>query len=498
MVLFVRMFLLTLLNLYAVRLILNGLGEEDYGIFNTVAGVVTLGSFLSGVMALSIQRFFSIALGEGDTQKLNDIFSSSINILAGFSFILIVFFETIGLWFLQTKIHVSVDRIDATLWIYQFAIFAFICSIMQIPYTAAIFAREEMGTYAFISTIDCLLRLGVAFLIGKLLMDNLIFYGLGIMIVAIIVFLMYAWYGHKHYPECHYVHSRRNVLSKNLLSFSGWAMLGTVASVGIIQGGIILLGMFFGPIINAAFGVALQINNAFQSLCNSMVLPFRSAMMRTFAEKQFEYLDKLFAVSNKFIFYILLAVSVPIIMEMDTILHLWLGNNVSDNTILFSRLIIIYIILISLHHPISIIMQASGHVKEYHLPVESATLMCVPITYLLFWLELPSYSVFYSMIGVCVAAHVIRLICLCRYYDRFSLGEYIISFILPALFITVVVGMIAYYLRQHIDGTFTQFLSAIILLPLSVFVLAYLFGINRKEKEFMKHFIHHFIKKRAS
>lgn len=498
LVLFVRMFLLTILNLYAVRLILRGLGEQDYGIFNTVAGVVTLSSFVSGVMALSIQRFYSIALGENDKHKLNDIFSSSIHILFILSIFLFIIFETVGLWFIHTKIPIPADRMAATMWIYQFAIFTFICSIMQIPYSAAIFAHEEMGAYALISTVECVMRVVVAYLIGKIIMDNLVFYGVGIMVVAILVFLMYAWYSHRNYSECHYVHSRRRVFCKNLLTFSGWTMLGTIANVGLIQGGIILLGMFFGPIINAAFGIALQINNAFQSLCNSMVLPFRTAMMRAYAEKQFDYVDKLFSIGNKFIYYVLLAVSLPIISEMETILHLWLGDDVSQNTILFSRLIIIYLICMAMHNPITIIMHASGHVKEYHLPVESATLLCLPITYLMFRLGLPSYSVFYSMIGVCLVAHVVRLICLCRYYDRFSLGEYILSFIIPACLIMMVGGMAAYYLQQSICDVSIQFVLVFLLSSSIVFVLAYLIGLNRQEKEFMKHFIKTTIIHRAS
>lgn len=498
MVLFVRMFLLTILNLYAVRLILRGLGEEDYGIFNTVAGVVTLSSFLSGVMALSIQRFYSIALGEKDEQKLKDIFSSSINILAVLSFVLFILFEIVGVWFIRTHIPIPAERADATWWIFQFALFAFLFSIMQIPYTAAIFAHEDMGNYAFISTVECVLRVAVAFLIGKIMMDNLVFYGMGLMIVAIIVFLMYMWYGYKHYIECHYTHTKNHILYKKLLTFSGWTMLGTIANVGIIQGGIVLLGMFFGPIINAAFGIALQINNAFQSLCNSMVLPFRSAMMRAFAEKQLDYLDKLFSVSNKFIYYILLAVSLPILSEMKSILHLWLGDDINQNTILFSRLIIIYMICMAMHNPITIIMQASGHVKEYHLPVESATLLCLPITYVLFRLGLPSYSVFYSMIGVCMIAHIIRLICLNRYYERFSFSKYIISFIIPALFITIVGGLIAFGLHRYINNVLIQFIIVALLSPLVVFILAYLFGISQQEKDFMKQFIKTIKMKRAS
>ena len=498
LVLFVRMFLLTILNLYAVRLVLRGLGEEDYGIFNTIAGVVTLSSFLSGVMALSVQRFYSIALGLGNPKRMNDIFSVSMNILIVLSVILLILFETIGLWFIRTEIHIPPERMHATLWLFQFSLFSFICSIFQIPYTASIFAHEDMGAYAMISTVECILRVVVAWMIGKMIMDGLIFYGFGLVIVAILVLLLYAWYGSNHYEECHYRLVRQSPLYRRLLIFSGWTMFGSVANVGLIQGNIILLGVFFGPIINAAFGIALQINNAFQALCNSMVLPFRSAMMRAFAEKQFDYLDKLFSVSNKFVFYILLAVSLPILSEMVNILHIWLGDDINQDTVLFSRLIIIYIICLAMHNPITIIMQASGYVKEYHLPVESITLMCLPVTYILFRLGMPSYSVFFSMIGVCVIAHVVRLVCLCHYYKRFSILDYIVSFVIPSCVITIMSGLIAYTLHHHISDVYVELFSVILLMPLVVIVLAYLFGINRKEKELTKSFVINFIKRRAA
>ncbi|MBQ6210906.1 MAG: polysaccharide biosynthesis protein [Prevotella sp.] len=495
-VLFVRMFILTILNLYAVRLVLNGLGEQDYGIFNTVAGVVTLSSFVSGVMALSIQRFYSIALGKNDYHRLKEIFSTSVNILVVFSLILLVVFETVGLWFVQTRIHIPMERMNAALWIYQFALFSFICSIFQIPYSAAMFAHEDMGTYAFISTMECILRVFVAFLIGKMIIDGLTFYGLGLLVVAILVLLMYIWFASKNYKECHYQYVKQSPLYKRLLVFSGWTMFGSLANVGLIQGSIILLSMFFSPVVNAAFGIALQINIAFQALCNSIVMPFRPAMIKAYAEKQFDYLNQLFSVCNKFILYALIAVGLPLIFEMRFVLSLWLGGQVNDNMVLFSRLIIIYIVCLAMNNPITIIMEASGYVKEYHLFVDGTMLFCLPISWLLLHRGLPPYSVVCSMIGVCGVAHIIRLLCLRHFYKSLSMMEYFVFLVIPGLLIALIGAAFSFLLHLGIVDEWLRFITVVILLPLTIVFLSFFIGMNRKERSLAKCFVKSFRKQK--
>ena len=199
--LFVRMLVITFLNLYIVRVIIRRLGIEDYGIFNTIAGVVTVASFLTGVLSLSVQRFFSFYIGKNDIQKQTEIYSSCINIIALLSVLIIFIFETVGLWFVNTQLVLPTIRMTAVIWLYQFTIFTFIFSLFQIPYTAAIFAQENIGVYAIVSTIECLLRLGSAALIGKFMIDNLSFYGMCLLISSIIIFTIYMWYGKTHYKE---------------------------------------------------------------------------------------------------------------------------------------------------------------------------------------------------------------------------------------------------------------------------------------------------------
>ena len=493
-VLFVRMFILTVINLYAVRLILKGLGESGYGLFTTIAGVVAIAALLNVVLALSIQRFYSFYLGKQNETRLKEIFSTSVIIVAIISLVAFILLETVGLWFVNTQLVIPVEQKMAALWVYQFSIFIFIASMWQIPYTAAIFSHEDMGTYTWISTVECLLKLAVAWGLGYAFFDTLTFYSAGLFVTAIIVLGIYVVMG-RRYAECHYQKPKNQKLYKELISFSGWTFLGSVSNAGMIQGNIILLNIFFGPVINAAFGVALQINNAFGTLCNTMVLAFRPPMIKAYAEQRFDYLNKLFSVSNKFVFYLLLMVGVPIIVGMNTILDFWLDDT-SSNIVLFARLMIVYVICLAMNSPITIIMQASGRIKEYHLYVEGIILMCIPLNWLLFKMQMPSYAVFFSMIGVVVAAHLVRLVCLWYFYRKFSIREYLFSFLVPALLITIVCVMTAYYVHQNIQHLWCRLLAVFLLSPVVTFTLVYIGGINRTEKQLLKDFIQKYILKK--
>ena len=490
---FFRMLLLTIINLYTVRLVLKGLGFIDYGIFNAVAGVVTSAGFISGVLALSIQRFFSIALGQGDDKRLNNIFSASMNIIFVLCIATIILFETIGLWFVSTQMTIPPERLTTTLCLYHCSIFVFIFSLLQIPFTAAIFSNENMGVYAVLSTIDSLLRLLLAAIITIVDTDHLAFYGFGLLAEAGIILGMYVWRGMK-YKECHYTKTNDKALYRQLLKFSGWTMFGSLASMGMNQGNTILINVFFGPISNMAFGIAMQISNAFNALSNSMVLSFRPAMMRSYAENNHEYVNNLFSISNKFIFYLLICIALPIIAEMNYILEIWLGS-INEETILFSKLIIVYVVISAISNPITIIMQASGHVKEYHFPVESIMLCSLPLAWLLFILHFESYTVFVAMISTCIIAHTVRLICLKHYHHSFLIMNYIRSFIIPGIFITLLAIACIFLIQRNITDLNICFILVLVIVPTLILLTAYTIGISKKERELLTGFVISFLKK---
>ena len=479
--LFLRMFILTLVNLYAVRLVLQGLGEEDYGIFTTIAGVVMTVSVFNSVLAVALQRFFSFSLGRNDISKLRDIYSCSIRLVGFATAIILLLLETVGLWLVYTKLSIPEPRFATALVVYQFAVVMLILSFFHVPFMSAVFAHEDMGVYTLLSTIECLLKFLAAYVIGHVLVDRLSLYAFCMMTTSFVVFVMYFWIAYRRYPECRYRKPNDNALYRELLSFAGWSLIGTVANTCIIQGNTLLLNIFFGPIITAAFGISLNIYNAFNTLCNSMVLAFRPPMIKAYAEQQYDYLYGLFSASNKFLIYSLIAIAMPIIGEMDTILNLWLGTY-SHETLSFARLTIVYIIIIALHNPITIIIQATGHIKRYHLTVETFTMLCVPLTWVFFKLGFLAEAAFYSMVLTCVLAHVIRIILLRREFPPFSISKYFLSIILPAMIIGALSAAIYILTILKLEVSVARVLASFVLVPLLTLSLAYLGGTSRHEK----------------
>lgn len=488
--LYVRMIIVMAINLFTVRIVLKALGSVDYGINDVVSGIVTMLVSLSSVLSTATQRYYSTIIGENSLERLRNIFSTSLNIYVILSFIVVIFGETIGLFFVNNYLVIPSDRICAANWIYQFSIFSFIFTFLQVPYSAAVIAREDMGIFAIISTAECLLKLVAALLIFVVPNDRLIVYGAGLFFISFLVMISYVLVGYFKYEECRYKKQKDKILLRELITFSGWSLFGSMAGVGMSQVTTILINLFFGPLFNAARAISFQFNFALSSLTASFLMALRPQMIKSYAEGSYLYLDKIFNLSNKVIYYGLLIVSLPLFFEMNFVLLFWL-NETDYQTVLFSRFILIYTLIMSLNNPISIIIQAIGRVKEYHVSVEIFTLLCVPVTYILFKQGFPAYSTYIVMIIAAIASHCIRLICLKKYYKNFKYSEYFKSFLLPALSVTLVSSFFIFLLSRSSVDVFFRIPLAFGLSLVSVLSLVLIFGLSTSEKlDIKKLFIH--------
>lgn len=492
--LYIRMTVVMIINLYAVRLVLNALGVEDYGINNVITGLITMLLSVSSVISTATQRFYSYSIVEDKLERLENIFSSSINIFAVLSLIVLIIGETIGLWFVNERLVIPVDRVYAVNWIYQFSIFSFIFSFLQVPYSAATMAHEDMGIFSIISIAESILKLISIFLIYLIPIDGLIIYGATQFLISLLILIIYILIGKKRYSECTYRKPTEKGLYKQLISFSGWSLFGSVAGVGMAQVNTILVNIFFGPIVNSARAISFQFSMAISSLSGSFLMAIRTPMIKSYAEESYEFLNKIFNISNKFIYYCLLMVCLPVFFEMNTVLIFWL-KTVDSQTVLFSRLILVYALIMALNNPISIIIQATGHVKEYHVAVEIFTLLCVPATYILFKLGYPAYFTYIVMIIAAIASHVVRLICINKYYKYFSYYEYLMKFILPAFVITIATSSLVSILHFNILNTLLRLIVVVFFSVISVASLTYLYGITKIEKIALKQFIAYIRKK---
>lgn len=492
--LYLRMAIVMIVNLFVVRYTLIGLGVEDYGIYNTVAGVVTMLSSISYVLSTATQRYYSFYYGKGDYQKVTEIFSVSVSIYFIFSIIIIIFGETLGLWFINNKLVIPDTRIYAANWIYQFSIFSFIFSIFNVPFSAAIIAHENMNVYAFLSVFDCFAKLGLVYFMKDMPFDKLIYYGAVLLIISVFNFIIYAIYSITKYSECHYIPIFDKQIYLKFLSFSGWSLFGSLAGVGMVQINTILTNIFFGPIVNAARAIAFQINSLIHTFANNIVLAVRTPMIKSYAEASFDKLYDLFNLSNKFILYTLLFIIIPLFYEMDTILEIWI-NSSDSQTITFCRLILIYSLFLALSTPITIMIQATGDIKKYHIYVEIPTLLCMPATYIAFKSGFAAESAFILMIVSIAFAHVIRLFCLRRSYPDFSIKTYVVDFCLKGMIVIGITCLVLWFVHTNLTNDIMRLLVMTIVNIFIICITAYAFALNTNEKVMVNNIVKRIIKR---
>lgn len=480
LIMYVRMLLVMAITLISVRFVLKILGVEDYGIFSVVAGLVTSMSFIGSSMQMATQRFYAYAMGEKDTEKQKAFFNISFFIYIGFAIVILILAQTVGLWFLINKMVIPESRLVAALWIYHFAIISFVITMLATPFSAMIIAREDMGVFALISLTDAVLKLLILIPLAFLPYDKLIFYGLFILLVTVVKEGITIWYSRKNYIECRFKKIWDKQQFRSILSYSGWSMFGSVAGVAYNQGNNILINIFFGPIANAAQAIAFQVSAALNMFSANFFAVIRPPIVKSYAEGNYDYMMRLFYVSGKITFCLLLLIFFPLILNTEYILNLWLGN-VGEYMVPFTQLTLIATVILAMHQPITTIIQAAGAVKRYHAIVETFTLLCVPLTYLFFKLGYPVQWTFYISISLFAIAHFIRLLVL-RTVILFSIKEYCLKFLLPVTGI-VCISIITMYITQPLlpSGVFGLILSCIIsILIVSLCSIAVAF--NKQER----------------
>lgn len=490
--LYCRMLILMVINLFTVRVVLLALGVEDYGIYNAVAGVVTMLNCVSSSLSNATQRFYSIELGKRNQQGLDRVFSVSLDSYIVLILAVLLLGETAGLWFVNHKLVIPEERAVAANWTYQFSMLTFASMVLPMPYLSAILAHEKMGVYSILTTCEYVIKLIFAVLLSRIKGDVLINYSFLQFLAQLLLMVSYMTYGRYHFHECHYRPFKKDAMHKEILSFSGWTLFGSVAGIGMNQVMTILYNIFWGPILTGARAISLQLNSALTSFSNSFIVAIRPPMIKSYSESNDSYLLKLFYLGNKFIFYSLSIIAIPLFMEMASVLNVWL--KVTDLiTIRYSQLILIYFLILSLNTPISIIIQAIGKVKEYHLRVEVFTILCPFLTYFLFKAGLNSYYGYFAMILMIALSHVVRLICLKQYYKPFRYRDYLIGFLLPAVVILAFGFLIAAFLHNLFDSIWLRFFVIVIFSVIYVGASAFFVGLSKDERSSIIYFFNNII-----
>lgn len=497
LLLYFRMLLTMAIGLYTSRVVLAELGISDYGLYSVVGGIVTMFTFINGSLNAGTQRFLTFELGRGNIVQLKKIFSTAIVIYTFLALIILFLAETVGLWFLLNKMNFELGRLNAAIWVYQFSIIACMVSIIQVPFMAALVAHEKFDIYAYMSIYDAVMKLATVFLLTFAPFDKLIFYAFLILLVNISSAIIYNTYCRKHFIECRFSWNFDKNVFKKMFSFSAWDIVGTVAVLGQMQGVNIIINLFCGTIVNAAYGIANTVNNIINTFAANIITAASPQIVKSYAQKHLDEMFSLVINSAKMSSYLLLVIGIPVFVEIEFLLKIWLGEY-PPYAPLFLRIILVQSWIKTLGEPTIRALHAIGNIKLLNIVIGGILLLILPISYFLMRLGYPPEIALGANIILWTVAIPIRLMLLRRYCD-FPVMAYIKEVIALGLVIIAICFTIPYMTQKMLANEgWMQFLLVVTLSVITSITTIYTIGLPKHIKTMItcriKHMFEHSIK----
>lgn len=486
--LYFRMILVLFVSLITTRIVLNALGVVDYGIFNVVAGFVSMFAFLNTSMSNGVQRFYNFQLGTNDKSSVIEVYNTALQIQGLLAIIILILLETVGVWYMYTQMVIPMERMDAAMWVFQFSVFSMLFVIMQIPYSAAVMAYERMEYYAYVSIFDVVAKFIIAYSLMTTTTDRLFLYALLNFLVSIISFLLYLIYSKIHFKHLRLRFKYNKLYFRPMLSFSGWNIFGSFAYMIKGQGLNMLLNVFFGPIVNAARGVSNMIMSAIQGFQGNVVVAFRPQLVKSYSAGDYTRVKKLFYSLSKISYLMLAMLSIPIIMELDYILTLWLGDVVPEYTKSFTILVLVNMVISSLNTPVSQVVHATGRMKHYQLATSIVVCSILPISWIFLKIGCNPNSVYIISLLMTIVNQIVCNIYLKKMFP-YSLFDYLREVIFPCGIYTLLAPLIPLIVVLLLPQSFARLLLVGILSIASSCAITYLVVLNNSEKVLIKNFI---------
>lgn len=496
LLLYIRMLFTMVIGLYTSRVTLQALGFEDFGIYNVVGGVIVMFSFLTASLGGASSRFITYEFGNNNPTKLKSTIGNILFIHFVFAGIILIIGESIGLWFVKTQLNIVEQRMDAAIWIYQFSIFTAICSIISIPYNAMIIAHERMKAFAYISLFDSLSKLASVLIIMGINGDRLIIYGLCLLSIQIIDRFIYGYYCFKHFEESKAKITFDKKQAIEIFQFMGWKIGADLAYVEYNQGLNLLLNILFGSIVNAARGIAVQVQSVVRSFCINFQMAIEPQLVKSYAQGDFIRMHTLLLTSSKFSYYLLLLLSLPIIFETDTILQWWLSD-VPDHTTNFVRIVLGLNMILALATPIVRSVEATGRLKYFEIAEMSCTLTILPIAYVggKFY-HFSAEMILIIPILIEIITQVIR-VKIASSMITLPVMEYFKKVIIPIFKVSIISPIIPFIIQQF---SMNNSLTSFIYIGGSCFIFTFItitfIGCSSKEREIIINYITKKIQKR--
>ena len=471
-----------MVSLYTSRVVLATLGVEDFGIYNVVGGVVTMFAIISTSLSSAISRFITIELGKGDLRRLKTVFSTAVVIQFLMALVVVILAELIGVWFLNNKMNIPEVRMNAANWVLQFSIFTFGVNLICIPFNALIIAHERMSAFAYVSILEVSLKLLIVYLLVLMSVDKLIVYGALLLVVAIVITFAYFIYCRRHFKECKCFCRIDRFLLKRMLSFSGWNFIGASSAILRDQGVNIAINLFCGPTVNAARGMAVQVNHAINSFAQNFMTALNPQITKSYAVGNLECTMDLVLQGARYSFYLLLLLSLPVLMETHTILKLWL-KIVPDYTVSFVRLILLYAIFESISNTMITLMLATGKIRNYQLLVGGLQLMNFPISYLLLKIGYAPETTVLVAIGIAFCCMFLRAYML-RIMIGFDIRRFLHVVVLNVLLVSCLSLIIPYCTTFLFEEGIIRLVISVPICMISTTCVIFFIGCSEQERSF--------------
>lgn len=442
--LYFRQFLTMAVAIYTSRIVLQALGVVDYGVYNVVGGMVAMFSFLNSSLAQATQRFIAFGIEKDDIEKQRDTFSMLLNVHVLIAILLLILCETIGLWLFYNKLVIPAERMDSAFWVMQCSILTLMVSVTQVPYNASIFGHERMNAYAYISILEVLLKLGIVILLQYYFTDKLLAYGVMLMCVQISIAMIYRLYCLHQFKNCNYRFYWSNQLFKQLFSFSSWSLIGNFAFTMNGQGMNFLINIFFGPVYNAAKGIASAVESAVTSFVTNFLSASIPQIIKSYASGDLDYCFKLTFKSSKFSFFLFMLISLPIISVINSILSLWLVD-VPQYANIFCVLSLLYVQARTMGGTLQNVAQATGYIRNFQLSIGTLNLLPMPFVYILFKLGAPATSFLYVLIFFSIIGVFVQLIALHSTLREFPVIAFLKEVTLPEIIVFIIPCVLSLY-----------------------------------------------------
>lgn len=478
----IRMLIVLAITLYTTRVVLRVLGVEDYGVYNVVCGFVALFSFLNTSMSNGIQRFFNFELGKNGEAGANRVYCTALYIQLLLAIIIVVITEAIGIWYLHNKMVIPEGRLFAAEWIFQLSIMSFVFVIMQAPYTASVMAHEKMDFYAVVSVFDAVLKLGIVLVLPFLSGDSLIWYGVLVSLISVINFLFYFVYSKRNFPEIRFKKGFNRPLFKSMLVFSGWNLFGSFSGVMQEQGINLVINFFFGPIVNAARGVATQVNAGLEGFVNNITMPVRPQIVQSYARGDRRRMMNLTFSISKLSCCFLLMMAVPVSIEINYVLHIWLGDNIPDYAAIFTIIILFGSLISNLNAATSNVVHATGDMKHYQFWGSIIKISSVPIAFVLLRAYSQPELALLSVLICRLAGHIVGLFIVRRLVDL-SLKEYLLKVVFPIVLVMGISIGLSFPLHFYMPEGFLRLVVVAIVGAASAGLSLYYLGLNQNERQ---------------